>query len=169
MRRSECEGLITDSVLLLYGKHGAALAAYACSLGLDFASAEDMVQQIFLKVLRGDAIPMNSPAAYLYRAVRNASFNLMRDRRREVNLAGEEIWLNHPTAEPAEILALQNALRGLPEEQRETVFLKIWGGFTLQEIADATETTLNTAASRYRYALEKLREQLATKPRGWSC
>jgi RNA polymerase sigma-70 factor (ECF subfamily) len=148
---------------LLYERYGAALAAYACSLGLDFASAEDMVQQIFLKMLRGDAAPTSSPAAYLYRAVRNASFNLMRGRRREMNLGGEELWLSHATAEPAEILALQKALRGLPDEQRETVFLKIWGGFTLQEIADATETTLNTAASRYRYALEKLREQLAPK------
>jgi DNA-directed RNA polymerase specialized sigma24 family protein len=31
---------------------------------------------------------------------------------------------------------------------------------TLQEIAGATESPLNTVASRYRYALEKLRERL---------
>jgi len=36
---------------------------------------------------------------------------------------------------------------------------------TLQEIADATETSPNTAASRYRYGLEKLRERLAERTR----
>jgi DNA-directed RNA polymerase specialized sigma24 family protein len=42
----------------LYEKHGAALAAYACCCGLDFASAEDVVQQVLLKLLRGDAVPV---------------------------------------------------------------------------------------------------------------
>ena len=149
---------------MLYEKHGGTLTAYACSLGLDFASAEDIVQQVFLKVLRDDAAPKQWPLAYLYRGVRNASFNLMRDRRREVELVGDELWLRHASADKAEILSLQNALRGLPEDQREAVFLKIWGGLTLQEIADTTETPLNTVASRYRYALAKLREQLVAKP-----
>jgi RNA polymerase sigma-70 factor, ECF subfamily len=48
----------------------------------------------------------------------------------------------------------------LPEEQRETVFLKIWSGLTLLEISEITQTPLNTVASRYRYAIEKLRERL---------
>ena len=62
------------------------------------------------------------------------------------------------------MLSLQNALRELPEEQRETMFLRLWSGMTLQEIADATDTPLNTVASRYRYALDKLREHLREKP-----
>jgi RNA polymerase sigma factor (sigma-70 family) len=68
-----------------------------------------------------------------------------------------------PTADQADVLTLQNALRGLPEEQRETVFLRVWSDMTLQEIAKATETPLNTVASRYRYALEKLRERLGER------
>ncbi len=161
---SETRGLIPDSVQHLYAKHGAALAAYACSLGVDFASAEDTVQQIFLKLLRGDVKVTDAPAPYLYRAVRNASFNLMRDRRHEVSLVNEELWLSHVTAEPSEVLMLQGALRELPQEQREIVFLKIWGGLTFQEIANAIDVPRNTVASRYRYALEKLREQLIAKP-----
>ncbi|HET6177249.1 MAG TPA: RNA polymerase sigma factor [Candidatus Sulfotelmatobacter sp.] len=145
----------------MYEKHGAALVAYACSRGLDFASGEDMVQQIFLKLLLGQAAPNQPPIAYLYRAVRNASMNLRRDRRHEVELAGEELWLTHATADKAHVLSLQQALRELPDEQRDTVFLKVWGGMTLQEIAEAVEAPLNTVASRYRYALEKLRQQFA--------
>ena len=155
--------LATDQLRVLYQKHGAALAAYACSLGLDFASAEDVVQQLFLKLLQGSMIPIEAPVPYLYRAVRNASLNLRRDRRHEIELPAEELWLTHRTADSAEIYSVQNALRELPAEQRETVFLKIWGGLTLQEIADATGSSINTVASRYRYALEKLGERLAAR------
>ncbi len=150
----------TEWVKALYEKHGAALAAYGCCCGLDFGLAEDVVQQVFLKLLQGNAGAVQAPLAYLYRAVRNASFNQRRDRRREAQMPEGEQWFTHATADRAELLSLQNALRELPEEQRETVFLRVWSGMTLQEIAEATDTPLNTAASRYRYALEKLRERL---------
>jgi RNA polymerase sigma-70 factor (ECF subfamily) len=145
----------------MYEKHGAALAAYACSYGLDHASAEDVVQQLFLKMLGKKAFVPQAPLAYLYRATRNASLNLRRDRRRETNLKETEAWFTHPSGNEAEILQLQRALEELPEEQKETVFLKVWSGMTLLEISQVTETPLNTVASRYRYALEKLRDRLA--------
>jgi RNA polymerase sigma-70 factor (ECF subfamily) len=148
----------------LYEKHGAALAAYGCCYGLDFAAAEDVVQQVFLKLMEGKVVAAHSPVAYLYRAARNASFNHKRNRRREVELPEGELWFSHATADRAEVLSLQNALRKMPEEQREAVFLRMWSGMTLQEIAEATDTPLNTVASRYRYALEKLRGQLWEQP-----
>ena len=79
---------------------------------------------------------------------------------RETELPEGECWFLHNSGNQEQVLALQKALRDLPEEQRETVFLRIWSGMTLSEIADATETPLNTVASRYRYALEKLRHCL---------
>jgi RNA polymerase sigma-70 factor, ECF subfamily len=152
--------LTRDEVKSMYEGHGAALAAYACSFGLDHASAEDVVHQLFLKMLGKTSFTPRAPLAYLYRATRNASLNLRRDRQRETDLQGTEWWFVHPSSSQEEILNLQNALKELPEEQRETVFLKIWSGMTLIEIAQMTETPLNTVASRYRYALEKLRERL---------
>jgi hypothetical protein len=50
----------------------------------------------------------------------------------------------------------------LPAAQREVIALKIDGGLTFAEIAAVIGTSANTAASRYRYALEKLRAALAT-------
>ena len=46
------------------------------------------------------------------------------------------------------------------QDQQEVVVLKIWGELTFQEIADTLDISGNTAASRYRYALEKLRDLL---------
>ena len=86
--------------------------------------------------------------------------NLRRDRMRETELPEGESWFLYSSGNQEQVLMLQKALRDLPEEQRETVFLRIWSGMTLLEIADATETPLNTVASRYRYALEKLRRCL---------
>lgn len=157
----ETNTFTTESVKELYQRHGAALTAYGCSCGLDFGAAEDVVQQVFLRLLQGQGLAARVPLAYLYRAVRNASLNYLRDRRHEVEMPEKELWFNHATADRAEVLALQEALRELPEHQREVVFLRIWSGMTLEEIAAATETTLNTAASRYRYALDKLRDRLA--------
>ena len=113
-----------------------------------------------MKLLRVSETAPQQPLAYAYRAVRNAAMNLHRDRKREIELPENDTWLVRAGAKPEESLALQQALRELPPEQQETVFLRIWSGMTLQEIADATDTPLNTVASRYRYALEKLRERL---------
>jgi RNA polymerase sigma-70 factor, ECF subfamily len=151
----------TRSVKELYEKHGSALAAYGCCCGLDFGSAEDVVQQVFLNLLQKGVPTAQIPLAYLYRAVRNASLNYRRDHRREVEMPQEDLWLTHATADRVEVLALQSAIKKLPEEQMEVLFFRIWSGMTLQEIAEATGTPINTVASRYRYALEKLRERLA--------
>jgi RNA polymerase sigma-70 factor (ECF subfamily) len=65
-----------------------------------------------------------------------------------------------PAAPPDDALAA--AVAALPAAQREVVALKIDGGLTFAEIATVIGTSANTAASRYRYALEKLRACLTT-------
>jgi RNA polymerase sigma-70 factor (ECF subfamily) len=146
----------------LYQRHGAALTAYACSFVHDFASAEDGVHQVFLNLLRKETPMPDMPIAYLYRAVRNSALNAGRTGRRETLVENTpELSVFQPKDGHREAaLALQSTLAELPEEQREAVIMRIWSGLTLQEIAVATNVSLNTAASRYRYALEKLRERL---------
>jgi RNA polymerase sigma-70 factor (ECF subfamily) len=152
--------LSADDVRQLYIKHGAALVLYACSFVSNSAAAEDVVHGVFLRLLRGQQTVPDIPAAYLYRAVRNAALNARRDRSREEPLPKHESWLNHRAGDRNAALALEKAMRALPEEQMEIVVMWIWGGMTLEEAAEAAGVPLNTAASRYRYALAKLREQL---------
>jgi RNA polymerase sigma factor (sigma-70 family) len=51
----------------------------------------------------------------------------------------------------------------LPVDQRETVVLHTWGELTFSQIAEVLEISANTAASRYRYALTKLREAMCAE------
>jgi len=158
--------ITADEVRRLYDQHGPALLAYACSFVADAAIAEDVVQRVFVKLLQGRIAVPDVPLGYLYRAVRNTALNVRRNGRREMRLDADSAWFAHRGGDREAALALQAALAELPEEQREVVLMRVWSGMTLEEIAGASGVSLNTAASRYRYALEKLRERLRPYRKG---
>lgn len=56
-------------------------------------------------------------------------------------------------------VAIEDALRTLPDPQRQVLVMRIWGELTFAQVADALDISPNTAASRYRYALENVRRQ----------
>ena len=108
-----------------------------------------------------------NPAAYLYACVKHCAMDWQRSRRRQ---SRREVAAARPEADslfagPLEQddrrAAITAALRTLPENQREVLVMKIWGGLSFPQIALVLRVSANTAASRYRYALAKLREQLA--------
>jgi RNA polymerase sigma-70 factor, ECF subfamily len=149
---------VKNDVRGLYETHGRPLLAYACALLRDPSAAEDALHQVFLNVLRGRTSIDGDPKAYLFRSVRNAALNHIRGQAREVELADGGVWLESPDGSVETSMALQSALNALPDEQREVVVLKIWGQLTFEEAAAVIGIPANTAASRYRYGLEKLRE-----------
>lgn len=57
-------------------------------------------------------------------------------------------------------IAAMRRLGELPVEQREVIVLKIWHGYTFEEIGELLETSPNTVAGRYRYGLQKIKLQL---------
>jgi RNA polymerase sigma-70 factor (ECF subfamily) len=152
-----------DSVRRLYEEHARGLLAYACSFVTSFSTAEDVLHQVFERLLRGDLAITQAPVSYLYRAVRNTCLNKVRDRASEVNF--DEGWLESPSGMESTAVELQSALRELPEQQREVILLHIWGQMSFEEVANALEIPANTAASRYRYGLSKLREQFQVTER----
>jgi RNA polymerase sigma-70 factor (ECF subfamily) len=152
-----------DSVRQLYERHARGLLAYACTYVTSFATAEDVLHQVFERLLRGDLAITGAPVAYLYRAVRNASLNKIRDRAGDVDF--HEGWLDSPTGMEQTAMEIQSALRELPDQQREVILLHVWGKMSFEEVADALEIPANTAASRYRYGLSKLREQFQVTER----
>jgi len=145
----------------LYDRYGASLYRYAVMVLADPAAAADVVQSVFVSLLRRRASP-EFDERYLRRAMRNECFSALRKRRRDALASAEPMLetIEGRSDRPDERLAIEQALRELPPEQREVVHLKAFEGMTFQEIAELTNESINTVASRYRYAIEKLRESL---------
>ncbi|NNC88707.1 MAG: RNA polymerase sigma factor [Akkermansiaceae bacterium] len=72
----------------------------------------------------------------------------------------EDHWLDRGAEDDEEAQLLREAVKVLSEKLREVVTMKVWGGLTFAQIADVLKISQNTAASRYRYALEQLEKQL---------
>jgi RNA polymerase sigma-70 factor, ECF subfamily len=149
-----------DRIGRLYDEYAAGLYRYALMVLADPSAAADVVQQVFVAVLRAGS-GVDSDERYLRRAVRNECYSSLRRRRRN-GAEDAQLLETVPGApeNPEERIALEQALRALPPEQREVVHLKTYEGLTFQEIAAISGESINTVASRYRYALDKLREEL---------
>jgi RNA polymerase sigma-70 factor (ECF subfamily) len=143
----------------LYDRHGAALFRVAWALLRSRADAEDAVQEVFLGLARSPAKlgRIENPRAYLFVALRHAVGRIAARRKSEP--LPDEPPAREVSAElDADTFDLiERGVAVLPEEQREVLSLKIDGGLTFAEIAAVLRIRLKTAASRYRYALEKLR------------
>jgi RNA polymerase sigma-70 factor (ECF subfamily) len=104
--------------------------------------------------------------AYLYTCVRGAAMDLGRSQRRRTI---RESALTTPDPAPVEPAvesaqrnaAIEAALADLPADQREVVVMRLWGGLTFAQIGQALHIPLPTAASRYRYALQRLETDLS--------
>jgi RNA polymerase sigma-70 factor, ECF subfamily len=151
----------------LYDLCAARMLAVARALTGSAADAEDAVQQTFLDLYRSRRALGHAerPEAYAIVALRRTALRL-RDRARSGGELPHELsdLSAREDAEPEERSGdLARALDRLPAEQREVVALKIEGGLSFLEIGAALAISPNTAASRYRYALERLRDALGAR------
>lgn len=71
-----------------------------------------------------------------------------------------DVWLDPSVEDDEDAVVLRNAVQKLSPKLREVVTMKIWGGLTFAEISEALAISQNTAASRYRYALEQLAQDM---------
>jgi len=155
------------SLAHLYDAHAPALFAFALDLTRSEADTADILQEIFCRLaarpelLRG----VRDERAFLLRMVYTRVVDASRRRAVRQRFADEAdpAALFAPAADPDENAfreSLAHALAELPADQRAVVHLKLWQGLTFDEIATALRIPANTAASRYRYGLDKLRTLL---------
>lgn len=144
----------------LYRQHGPALLLFAIAMTGDRSSAQDVVQQVFVRLLERGLGDIVHPKAYLYRCMRNAALNGMKTQERMIAFEQGTPWFDVLNRDFTEELSLRRWLLALPSEQRQVVVLRVWCGLTFAETASLLEISANTVASRYRYALEKLREAM---------
>ena len=153
----------------LYDKHGQALFAFVLNLTRDEAETRDIIQELFRR-LAARSRPLEGvrqERPFLLRLAHNLTVDFVRRRAvraRSVEvLADETVEVFAPADGPDEQAfrsELAQALAELPPDQRAVVHLKLWEELTFEEIGQALGISPNTASSRYRYGIDKLRARL---------
>jgi len=160
----------------LYSRYGNLVYSVALRVVRDPQVAEDMSQEIFLRLWRKPesyAATRGKFGTWLTSVTRNRAVDEIRSRNRryrhetaspeeqERDFAGPE---NDDPALRAEVSdqrsLIRIALQGLPKEQRETIELAYFGGLTQQEIAERLDQPLGTVKTRIRLGMQKLRAAL---------
>jgi len=158
----------------LYDRYGALAYGIALRVLGDTGRAEDAVQDAFLKLWRGAAgfdASRGTLRGWLIAVVRNRCIDMLRGRslheRRELALHPEvrsaESGPDEQAAGSLEREAVRAAVDDLSEEQRQTVLLAYFGGFSQPEIAELTGVPLSTVKGRMRLAMDKLAAYLRAR------
>ena len=159
---------------LLYDRHGRAAYSLAYRMVGNRVTAEDITQEAFLSIwrsrLRYDHA-RGSVRTWVLGIVHNRAIDALRrgtvhERRRETL---DEVEERHEAPERTDVEAarreeargVRSALETLPAEQRRTLELAYFGGFTHSQIAEMLGMPLGTVKGRMRLGLEKMRDQLA--------
>ena len=144
----------------LIATHAAALALFArqwCD------SPEDAVQDAFCKLVRLRT-PPDDAAAWLFKVVRTTAIDLGRSERRRVKreaaTARPERWFAEHEIDGLDAQAAVAALEALPAEQREVIVGRLWGGMTLEQLAEIAGCSVTTAHRRFETGIQALRERL---------
>ncbi|MHC4398403.1 MAG: RNA polymerase sigma factor [Planctomycetota bacterium] len=156
----------------IYERYKDDLLTIAACLLVDRAAAEDCLHDVFVAYAAG-AGPFrlrNNLRGYLASCVANRARDRLRKTARQVSLAADGPDPAAPDADPAsqaenreQAARLHAAVADLPFEQREVITLHLHGGMTFRKIARQQGVSINTAQSRYRYGIDKLRTLLAAK------
>jgi RNA polymerase sigma-70 factor (ECF subfamily) len=153
----------------LYDSHAQAVFAFLLNFTRNEADTRDLLQELFVKLAKKPELlrGVRDERGFLLRLAHNLAIDLMRRRgTREKNhgqLAEESDSIFAAADNPDEQTfrrSLAEALGELPPDQRAVLHLKLWERLTFEQIAEALDIPPNTAASRYRYGLDKLRERL---------
>ena len=151
----------------LYLRHKDPVYRYLLRLSGHNETAEDVFQEVWGKIVkaRSSYRPTAKFTTFLYRVAHNCFIDHVRRNKRHANNVHIEPDLHHDPGETLETATerslarerLETALAVLPEEQRDAFLLHEEGGLSVDQIAAVTGCNRETAKSRLRYAVNKLR------------
>ena len=150
-----------ELLVTLLERHAAPLELYAAQWT---SEAADVVQDALIQLARQQPEPENT-VAWLYRVVRNGAISAARShqrrRKREAEIATRNpSWFLASHTNQLDAHEATEALRTLPEEQREVIVARIWGGLSFEEIAEVVDISSSAAHRRYVAGLAALKERL---------
>ncbi|MFO0943197.1 MAG: sigma-70 family RNA polymerase sigma factor [Pirellulales bacterium] len=152
----------TSAISTLYDLTAQRLIRFAVTITRNQHDAEDAVHASLIRVSGTPELLLRAqqPWHYLLQMVRNDALQILRRRKPASELGPlDGLVISSPSdglAAAETNLAVWTALGKLPSEQSEIVVLKVWEEMTFHQISEVLQIPLPTAASRYRYALEKL-------------
>lgn len=159
---------------VLYRRHKDPLFRYLLRLCRQPAAAEDVFQEVWSKIIRSrdNYRPTAKFTTFLYHVAHNCFIDYLRRSKRHADTADIEPDTQPDCAERPEMLVerhlarrrLDTALQALPDEQRDVFLLHEEAGLNLDEIAAVTDCKRETAKSRLRYAVRKLRAAIDEPP-----
>lgn len=153
----------------IYRRHRQGLFSLALSITRCPGLAEDAVHDACARLLRLGSRPRGDPVAYVYAAVRNAALEHARRRRASAEFPASlfdpgQIDPALAAGEAEQHRLARQAVDQLPLRQRQTVVLRLYANLTFQQIAETFGEPLPTVASRYRRALERIRQAMEKSP-----
>lgn len=159
----------TDELQRWYDEHAQALFRFLLNYTRSETDTHDLLQELFQKLAaRPELLPtVRDERGYLLRLARNLAVDLIRRRtartKYQEQYESQQARIFESTNHADETVyerKLEEAMAGLPAEQRAIVHLKLWEQMTFEAIAGTLDISPNTAASRYRYGIDKLRQCL---------
>jgi len=160
----------SEALCRIYRKYGDYLLALSAALLQDVNTAEDVVHDVFCKFIESrERFKLDGNLkSFLATCVVNLARDKLRAKRPQPSGLDEAATLVANTNEPAysaifgeQARDLNLAITQLADDQREVVMLRLRGDMKFREIAGLQGISINTAKSRYRYGIEKLRTILS--------
>jgi len=153
-----------DGLAAIYDAHAGALYRYLVSLLGNPEEAEDALQEVFLNLARRpERGHIRDLRPYLFRAAHNQAIVVLRRRTRHEEMPIAISWIDLEACKPDDCelaMDVDRALRQLSPEQRAVIALKMGEDLTFREVGQVLGIPKNTAASRYRLAIARLRALL---------
>lgn len=163
-----------DALSHIYDNYAPALLGVIMKNVPDQATAEDLLQEVFVKIWQNAASYQADKASaytWMLNIARNHSIDYLRSKRftQSSKTKGVDDYVHLEGSVGSnqtlvDAIGIEKPLQKLPEEQRKIVMMTYYGGYTQEEISEALSVPLGTVKSRLRLALKKLRELMI-----WIC
>ena len=154
----------------LYRRHNDAIYRYLLRLSGHRDTADDVFQEVWGKIVKARTSyrPTAKFTTFLYRVAHNCFIDHIRRNKRHAGNRPLEPEMHSDPAESPEMATerslarerMMRALSTLPDEQRDAFLLREEGGLSVDDIALVTGCNRETAKSRLRYAVAKLRSAI---------
>jgi RNA polymerase sigma-70 factor (ECF subfamily) len=158
---------MNDNLELLWDQYSRRLRAFIRSRVWDDAEAEDILQEVFIRVHRNlCCLPepeWNKPESWIYQIARHLIIDHYRRRRETVDIPESlPAEPDLPEEDPEAVLALslKEIINELPEPYRQALILTEYQGLSQKQLAESLGISLSGAKSRVQRAREKLRDML---------